>query len=113
MRHRFTLLSLLLAGISIAATSASACTTRDCAEERAGQVRCVANRAELCEADGSLVYTSCTTQGLFCSEDHGGCVTEEIINMTSSSAGGSGAGGNNTGGDPSTSSTGGSAGAGG
>lgn len=110
MRHRFTILCLLVAGIAIAATSGSACTTRDCAEERAGQVRCVANRAELCEADGSLVYTSCTTQGLFCSEQHGGCVTKDVLDM---SAGGGGPGGSSAGGDSSTGGMGGSAGSGG
>jgi hypothetical protein len=68
------------------------CAARDCSEERAGQVRCVSNRVELCEDDGTLTYTSCAAQGLVCSEKHGGCVSSDVANATSS-GGSSGDGG--------------------
>jgi hypothetical protein len=67
----------------------SACTTRDCSEDRAGQARCISNRLELCNDDGTVSYQSCTANALFCSEIHKGCVTKEVL----SGSGGGGMGG--------------------
>ena len=72
------------------------CASRDCAEERAGERRCVGNRIETCNEDGTLSYESCSTRGLFCSDELLACVTEEVAMSGAgggSSAGGSGASG--------------------
>lgn len=99
MRHWIVTWGLLAAGLGLSLTSSTSCTSRDCSEERAGQVRCVANRSEVCNPDGTLTYTSCTAMGLFCSEENGGCVTEDILNA--SGGGGSGPAGG-AGGAPTT-----------
>lgn len=39
-----------------------ACKGRDCSPERAGQVRCVGDRIETCNDDGSIAYASCAEQ---------------------------------------------------
>ena len=70
-----------------------ACTSRECAEQRAGQVRCVGNQLETCTADGSLVYESCASIGLVCSQFHEGCVTPEVAMTTSSTSTSNGSGG--------------------
>lgn len=88
MRTALAVLALpLIAGLLVVHPG---CTSRDCDEARAGQVRCVGNRVELCNEDGTLSYESCSTQGLVCSEVHGACVTEQVA-MTGS--GGTGMGG--------------------
>lgn len=69
---------------------ASGCASRDCAEERAGEQRCVGNRIETCNEDGTLTYESCSSRGLFCSDELLACVTEEVA---MSGAGGSASGG--------------------
>lgn len=81
-----------------AVVSGGACTTRDCSEDRAGQARCISNRLELCNADGTLSYQSCTAAGLYCSEEHGGCVTKDVLDGTTGTGGAGGAGGGEGGG---------------
>jgi len=91
------------AGLIVLATTttplASGCASRDCAEERAGQQRCVGNRVETCNDDGTLSYESCSAKGLFCSDELLACVTEDVA-MTGSGGGTGQAGGAGTGGDP-------------
>ncbi len=95
-----------LFGLVAAGCAQLSCTTRDCAEERAGQVRCVANRLETCEADGTLTYQSCTVERLVCSEKHRGCVTQDLLEGAGGNGAGAGVGG-------SSQTAGGTAGAGG
>ena len=79
---------LAVAGVLLA----PGCASRDCAEERAGDQRCVGNRIETCNEDGTLTYESCSTRGLFCSEELLACVTEEVA-MTGSGGSDAGVGG--------------------
>ena len=74
--------------IVVAIASAQGCDARDCAEERSGQQRCVNNRLETCNEDGTLSYESCNSRGLVCSEELKACVTAEVA-MTTSGGGGS------------------------
>ena len=79
------------------------CASRDCAEERAGEQRCVGNRIETCNEDGTLTYESCSSRGLFCSDELLACVTAEVA-MSGSGGGASGGNGaqGGTGGDAGT-----------
>lgn len=103
----------MAAALAAALWVPSACTARDCGEERAGQVRCIANRSETCNADGTLTYVSCTAQGLFCSVEKGGCVTKDILNSTGGGTGEGGSGGASSGGGMSSGGMMGSGGSGG
>ena len=77
---------------------APGCASRDCAEERAGEQRCVGNRIETCNDDGTLTYESCSSRGLFCSAELLACVTEEVA-MTGAGGSSDGGGGPATGGN--------------
>jgi hypothetical protein len=80
----------------------SGCDNRDCAADRAGDVRCVSNRIETCNEDGTLTYEGCSDRGLVCSAELRACVTEEVAMTTTGSggmaSGGAGAGASNMGG---------------
>jgi hypothetical protein len=90
-------LALVLVG-GVTMTHTWGCASRDCAEERAGEQRCVGNRIETCNEDGTLTYESCSAKDLFCSEELLACVTEEVA-MSGSGTGGGSAGGGGAGGD--------------
>ncbi|MFP6686479.1 MAG: hypothetical protein VB934_17295, partial [Polyangiaceae bacterium] len=83
-----------LASLSLAtALSAPGCTTNDCSDDRLGTVRCVQNRLEYCLAtdEGNrLGYENCSSQGLFCSDKHKNCVTEEVLRGGDGGQGGTG-----------------------
>ncbi len=94
MRTALGVLALLLVAAPLWVVSS--CSARDCDEARAGQVRCVGNRVELCNADGTLSYESCSSQGLVCSEHHQACVTEQVAMTGSGGMGGAGGSGGAT-----------------
>lgn len=79
-------------GLALVLASPEACSTRDCAEEREGTVRCVGNQLERC-VGGDVLYEPCTPRGLICSEANEGCVTQDVIEAGSGGAGASGGSG--------------------